>query len=196
MPLTAVMQLHIFSLVYQGNGCEPIQGFDNIVNLKVKYEVDAVVGGLCSPVSFVQHYGWKSVGLITEDNFICEYGARGIDAKLKEGNITVAEWARVPTKLSDKMITEYLERLRRRARIFAICHDNKTVLQRIMEIADHLGMTTNDYLYIYYSLIPNKFMREPWKSTTDFPATKDEIALRRNAFRVFRSLSFALNVFE
>lgn len=159
-------------------------------------------------VNFAQHCEWKTLVMLSEDNFICDYGARGIDEKLTEGNVTVADWIRVPSVLSDAKITEYLERLRRRGRsesyriaacnsnylglfpVFAICHYDVAVLQRILEIADHLGMTTDDYLYVYYSLLPSDFIVEPWKSNDPaVPATTEQVTIRKRAFRVFRSVS-------
>eukprot|EP00914_Ancora_sagittata_P025939 GHVO01051240.1.p1 GENE.GHVO01051240.1~~GHVO01051240.1.p1 ORF type:complete len:101 (-),score=10.05 GHVO01051240.1:196-498(-) len=51
-------------------------------------------------------------------------------------------------------------------------------------------MTTSDYLFIYFSLLPDSFIREPWESKEPgVIATDDEIVIRKRAFRVFRSVS-------
>ncbi|ELT89617.1 hypothetical protein CAPTEDRAFT_190377 [Capitella teleta] len=193
------------SFVYRKYGCEAIRGFDSIMRLKEVDNIDVIIGGLCSAVcisagpplrywnvpffpascsdpalgdkeqfpTLARFYGWKSFVIFSEDNYICDYGARDIDEKLTEGNITLAEWIRAPPILSDAKIVEYLLRLRQRG---------PSEFCRMM--------TTDDYLYIYYSLLTSDFIVEPWKSRTPgVPATKEEIIVRKRAFRVFRSVS-------
>lgn len=53
---------------------------------------------------------------MSEDNFICDYGARAIKESLEPNNITIAEWIRMPSLLDDQNMKSYLERMKYRGR--------------------------------------------------------------------------------
>ncbi|ELU03536.1 hypothetical protein CAPTEDRAFT_201024 [Capitella teleta] len=142
-------------------------------------------------LSVVQYYNWKRVVMVNEDDdFICDYGARGIKDKLEMTNIIIAEWIRIPNIVNNDQIIGYLERVRTRGRIILMCHTRVSVMQRIMEVAYDLGMTTREYLYISYTLIPSSFNIVPWSNTQygiTTKVTEEQMAKRKEAFKVFRS---------
>lgn len=76
--------------------------------------------------------------------------------------------------------------------VILMCHTRVSVMQRIMEVAYDLGMTTREYLYISYTLIPSSFNIVPWSNTQygiTTKVTEEQMAKRKEAFKVFRSVS-------
>jgi hypothetical protein len=63
------------------------------------------------------------------------------------------------------------------------------VIKQIMDVAFELGMTSNEYLYIFYALTPSDWHSQPWTLLPDENLTYVQAVQRKEAFKVFRTVS-------
>jgi hypothetical protein len=61
-----------------------------------------------------------------------------------------------------------------------------------MKIANDLGMTDSEYLFLFYSLLPSRRTLEPWKLGFTANTTPDEEIELKKLFRPYRSVSHNL----
>ncbi len=58
---------------------------------------------------------------------------------------------------------------------------------RFLYLAHEMGMTSREYVYIYYALLPDfRYDFKPWESTPDIPPT--EIAALKEAYLSYQQV--------
>ncbi|ELU03634.1 hypothetical protein CAPTEDRAFT_186188 [Capitella teleta] len=137
------------------------------------------------------HYEWHRIIIFSSDG-ACGYGAESIKEHLRINKIELADELRITVDniVNDNQIKRFLVDAKKRGRIFAICHEDQVIF-RFMYIAHELGMTSSEYVYLLYALMPSVLTLTPWTIGVTDNTTQAQNETYKEMFRPYRSIIMA-----
>ncbi|CAD5124700.1 DgyrCDS12963 [Dimorphilus gyrociliatus] len=115
-----------------------------------------------SVVKVLEHFNWKTVSIMSVSENYCGLGIKSVENIIRNRkDFRLAETFLMKLNDSKDALESALRKISMTSRIVVVCL-RQIQIREMIQIANKLGMSANQYIFLYFTLVPDEFTVRPW----------------------------------